>query len=214
VERVKKGTSKGNFKGKDWKEKLFQLGISPEGIEKGERFICQLEKWSKVHNLTNYTGNRLGEQLVDSYYPFAKWKLEPRLVVDVGTGAGFPGLAVALFRPETKFYLIEPRQKRVSFLTYIKILLNLSNVEVVQSRVEQFTLSNPVDLLISRAVGNWEKIMKLSRHLLIPRKSNILLYRGNNFSPPPFPFKVLTRSYRFYLLFPFPHLIPEAQDKN
>jgi 16S rRNA (guanine527-N7)-methyltransferase len=182
-----------------WREELSRLGASRAGIEKGERFIKELERWNRVHKLTNYRGEEIGEQILDSVYPFLKWELYPQKVVDIGTGAGFPGLVVSFFLPKTHFFLLEPIKKRASFLFYIKTLLKLSNVEVVPKRVEEFT-TDGVELITSRAVADWDTLLSISRHL-VGEETRYLLYRG---SPPPllpFPTQLLIREKRSYLLF-------------
>ena len=90
-----------------------------------EKFINELLKWNKVHKLTNYkTKEDIKKQIKDSLYPLNEIK-NSKTAIDIGTGAGFPGLILAMAMPETKWYLVEPLKKRYSFLNYIKTLLNL-----------------------------------------------------------------------------------------
>jgi len=78
-------------------------------------------------------------------------------VVDVGSGAGFPGLAMAIYRPEWKLILVEPRQKRAAFLAALRRELKLNQVEVLNRRLEECTLPDFPELpamLTMRAVGS------------------------------------------------------------
>ena len=116
-----------------------------------EKFINELLKWNKVHKLTNYkTKEDIKKQIKDSLYPLNEIK-NSKTAIDIGTGAGFPGLILAMAMPETKWYLVEPLKKRYSFLNYIKTLLNLKNVNIVPKRLEKTNLEK-VDLITSRAV--------------------------------------------------------------
>ena len=146
--------------------------------EKFEKFANELLKWNKTHKLTNYkTKEEIFEQIEDSLYPLEKIK-DKKSAIDIGTGAGFPGLILAMAMPNTKWYLVEPLKKRYSFLNYMKILLNLKNVTVVPKRLENANIP-PVELITSRAVMPTAEILKIAKPYL-KKDGTILLYKGSN----------------------------------
>ena len=146
--------------------------------KKFEKFINELLKWNKIHKLTNYnTKEEILAQIEDSLYPLDKIK-DKKSAIDIGTGAGFPGLILAIAMPDTKWYLVEPLKKRYSFLNYLKILLNLKNVEVVPKRLEEADIPK-VELITSRAVMPTKEILKIATPY-IQKNGTILLYKGSN----------------------------------
>ena len=149
-----------------------------ENKKKFEKFANELLKWNKTHKFTNYTSKEeIFEQIEDSLYPLDKIK-DKKNAIDIGTGAGFPGLVLAIAMPETKWYLVEPLKKRYSFLNYLKIILGLKNVTVIPKRIENSGL-NPVELITTRAVMPTKKIIELSTPFL-QKNGTILLYKGSN----------------------------------
>ena len=145
---------------------------------KYEKFTNELLKWNKTHKLTNYkTKEEIFEQIKDTLYPIDKIKNVTN-AIDIGTGAGFPGLILAIEIPDIKWYLVEPLKKRYSFLNYLKILLNLKNVTVVPKKLEETKLEK-VDLITSRAVMPTKKIIKIANPYL-KKNGTMLLYKGSN----------------------------------
>ena len=146
--------------------------------KKFEIFANELLKWNKTHKLTNYkTKEEIFSQIEDSLYPLEKIK-NKKSAIDIGTGAGFPGLILAIAMPNTKWYLVEPLKKRYSFLNYLKILLNLKNVKIVPKRLEDSNLKK-VELITSRAVMPTKEIIKIAKPYL-KKDATILLYKGSN----------------------------------
>jgi 16S rRNA (guanine527-N7)-methyltransferase len=172
--------------------------IDPQFLPKLEFFVEELERWNRVHKLTNYRGEEIWEQIYDSFYPIEQFKLRPKEVVDVGTGAGFPGLVLGILYPKTKFYLVEPLKKRYSFLNYLKSILALPNLEVLPTRVEEVKLKG-IDLITSRAVGDYSLLWTLTSHLRTPT-TQLLLYQGPNAPVPTLPHRRLKRGGRIYYL--------------
>jgi 16S rRNA (guanine527-N7)-methyltransferase len=87
--------------------------------------------------------------------------LRPGLVGDVGSGAGLPGLVLAIARPDTAFVLIEPMERRVDWLKRERDVLRLANVEVVRARAEDARLEAPLDQVTARAVSSLAKLIPL-----------------------------------------------------
>ena len=161
------------------KQKLQAEGITVDDaiIEKLERFAQLLHEWNQVHNLTGAkTVPAIYENIVDSLYPLT-FIQTPKRLLDVGTGAGFPGLALAIALPQTQVVLAEPLKKRVSFLKYAGIDLGLTNLQVEAKRVEKVA-QEPFDLISSRAVTNTALLLSLTEHLSTSQ-TEYLFYKGS-----------------------------------
>jgi 16S rRNA (guanine527-N7)-methyltransferase len=154
-----------------------ELALPLESIEKLERFTLLLEEWNGVHNLTGAKSKeQIYANIVDSLYPLNFIK-RPKRLLDVGTGAGFPGLVLAIVLEDAQVVLSEPLKKRVSFLKYVKIDLGLTNLRVESTRVEHLP-SELFDLISSRAVTNTELLLALTRHLS-EETTRYLFYKGS-----------------------------------
>lgn len=88
--------------------------------------------------------------------------LRPGRVGDVGSGAGLPGLVLAIARPDVSLVLIEPMERRVDWLRYETEALGLNNVEVLRARAEDVRLSEPLDQVTARAVSALSKLIPLT----------------------------------------------------
>ncbi len=143
-----------------------------------KRFTELLLEWNKIHNLTGAkTPVDVEKNIEDSLYPTAFIE-KPSSILDVGTGAGFPGMILAIAYPDVPTVLCEPRQKRASFLKYVAMELELSNVEVVKKRVEQYR-SEPFGLISSRAVTDTKMLLELTQHLQ-NEETRFLFYKGEH----------------------------------
>ncbi|MDD2780617.1 16S rRNA (guanine(527)-N(7))-methyltransferase RsmG [Sulfuricurvum sp.] len=152
------------------------INVPEDFFEKIEHYKTLLEKWNKVHNLTGAkTLHQIDEFIVDAITPLTF--LPPLTkVMDIGTGAGFPGMILALALPQTHFTLVEPLSKRASFLQFVKADLGLNNVEVKALRAEQLP-SEPYDLITSRAVTDTTMLLKLSEPFCT-KGTLLLFYKG------------------------------------
>src|SRR5690554_7559992 len=103
--------------------------------------------------------------------------LKPGRVGDVGSGAGLPGLVLAIARPDVQFVLIEPMERRVDWLQSEVDRLELDNVEVVQSRAEDVELSPWLDQVTARAVSALSKLIPLTARL-VRSEGELLLLKG------------------------------------
>lgn len=92
--------------------------------------------------------------------------LRPGLVGDVGSGAGLPGVVLAIARPDVNFVLIEPMERRVAWLNDQVAALHLPNVTVVRARAEDTRLAHPLDQVTARAVSAFSKLIPLTAPLL------------------------------------------------
>jgi len=146
-------------------------------IVKLERFASLLHEWNQIHNLTGAKSiDAIYVNIVDSLYPLTFIK-QPHTLLDVGTGAGFPGLVLAIALPDTKVVLAEPLKKRVSFLKYASIDLELANVRVEAKRVENIE-HEVFDLISSRAVTNTKLLLDLTSKVSDVH-TEYLFYKGS-----------------------------------
>ncbi len=117
--------------------------LSPEIIEQLTLYVVELQKWNRRINLiARKTGvvDIVERHFLDSLtlLPFLTTTGEKdKILLDVGTGAGFPGLVLAVARPDLQIILVEPRAKRVSFLRHIVRSLQLDNVEIMHARLDE-----------------------------------------------------------------------------
>jgi 16S rRNA (guanine527-N7)-methyltransferase len=141
-----------------------------------QRYKEHLLKWNKIHNLTGAKN----EQTLDEFIYDAVFAVSflPKVgtLMDIGTGAGFPGMILAFALPQTEVTLVEPLSKRASFLQFIKADLKLDNVTVVKKRVEEMP-SQIFDIITSRAVSDTKMLLKLSKNFR-DEDSKLLFYKG------------------------------------
>jgi 16S rRNA (guanine527-N7)-methyltransferase len=156
------------------------LESPPRLIESVVRYSALLQKWNLHINLTSLSNPTevIATHFAESF--FAARYLEPldTPALDIGSGAGFPGLAMKLCRPEITFYLLEPRKKRAAFLSAVRRELSLSEVFVLNKTVEEcretdFGERRP-GLLSLRAVGEAPELIKRALHLARPGARTML----------------------------------------
>ena len=141
-----------------------------------QKYKEHLHKWNKIHNLTGAKDeNTLNNFIYDAVYP-VKFLPQVDSLMDIGTGAGFPGMILAFALPQTEVTLVEPLSKRASFLQFIKADLGLENVHVVKKRVEEMDAKR-FDLITSRAVTDTKMLLKLSENFR-DANSQLLFYKG------------------------------------
>ena len=160
-----------------------QLGLAMDvaGVERLLVYLAELMKWSRRVNLI--ARDTPEAQVVETHFldsltllPFLDGAGEVHLL-DVGSGAGFPGLALACVRPDARCTLCEPRQKRVSFLRHVVRTLGLANVEVVADRVEAQASAwqGRFTHITSRAVAEPAAFLPLVRPLVTPATRVLLM---------------------------------------
>jgi 16S rRNA (guanine527-N7)-methyltransferase len=149
---------------------IAQLGmeVAPELQQKMLAYLALLQKWNKVYSLTaiHQPEQMVSHHLLDSLAVLPH--LWPSRWLDVGSGAGLPGLVLALMRPEWTFTLLDSNSKKTSFVQQAVIELGLSNVSVCCARVEGWQPEEKFDGIISRAFAEVAEFTTLTRHLLKP----------------------------------------------
>jgi 16S rRNA (guanine527-N7)-methyltransferase len=143
------------------------------------RHIKFLDKWNKVHNLTAI--KQLDDMLVLHVLDCLSINkyLQGNVFLDLGSGAGFPGLPLSILNPSKKFVLLDANNKKCQFLQYVINELNLSNVSVVQSRIESFKVEKPFDGVMARALASVEWIYSNGKNLVI-KNGNLYLMLAKN----------------------------------
>ena len=150
--------------------------LDPRFFDYVKRYKEHLKKWNKIHNLTGAKKEELMDKFIyDAVYPVS-FLPEVKSILDIGTGAGFPGMILAFALPQTEVILCEPLQKRASFLQFIKADLGLENVTVANCRVEELE-PRPIALVTSRAVTETKMLMQLSQPF-VTQGSKLLFYKG------------------------------------
>ena len=153
------------------------LHFDDKFYEDCEVFIKLLQQWGKVHNLSGrLLRSDIEENILDSIFPL-NFINKYNSFADIGTGAGYPGLILAMAQKDVKSYLIEPRIKRVSFLNFVKASLKLENLTVICSRVEEVK-DLQVDLITSRAVTNTSLLLDITKNIK-KENSSYLFYKGS-----------------------------------
>jgi 16S rRNA (guanine527-N7)-methyltransferase len=145
-------------------------------------YLGLLSHWNKAFNLTAIrdSNEMLSKHLLDSLgvLPY----VGEGLILDVGSGAGLPGIPLAIAMPGSRFVLIDSNGKKTRFLTQVKITLGLDNVEVVNQRIEAYSPMRDdhriyFDAVVARAYASCTEIIKNTAHLHKP-ETRILIMQG------------------------------------
>ena len=178
-----------------------KFDVADSFFENIKKYKQILQKWNKTHNLTGVQNEKeLDSFILDAIYPLLFIKT-PKRLLDIGSGAGFPGLILAMALPSTEVVLCEPLAKRASFLHFVASTLALKNVKVVRKRVEELE-DEVFDLITSRAVTNTTTLLEISKHLRDER-TKLLFYKGQKVFEEvdsSLPHKVIIANNRHYLL--------------
>ncbi len=142
------------------------LDAAPELQRKLLSYLEMLQKWNRIYNLTaiRQPEQMISGHLLDSLAVLPH--LWPGRWLDMGCGAGLPGIILALMRPEWTFALLDSNSKKTSFVQQVKIELELRNVNIYCTRVEAWQAGEKFDGIISRAFAETAKFVTLTRHLL------------------------------------------------
>jgi 16S rRNA (guanine527-N7)-methyltransferase len=142
------------------------LDLAPEVQQRLLNYLQLLQKWNKVYNLTaiRQKEQMISHHLLDSLAVVPH--LWPARWLDVGCGAGLPGLIIAMVRPDWQVTLLDSNSKKTSFVQQAIIELGLRNAVVHCGRVEEFQAAEKFDGIISRAFTETADFVQITRHLL------------------------------------------------
>ena len=147
-----------------------KMGINPDQsqLEHLQTYQALLARWNNTFNLTAVRdeGQVVTRHLLVSLSVLPH--LDPGACIDVGTGAGLPGIPLAIMRPEQPVHLLDSNGKKTRFLFQVKTALSLDNMVVHQARVERFQPDSPFVSVISRAFASLQEMVRGCRHLVAP----------------------------------------------
>ena len=157
---------------------LDALGIDPAHADALLAYLGLLERWNRTYNLTAIrdAGEMVDKHLLDSLAMQAHLAGVERLA-DLGTGAGLPGIPLAIVRPQLQVALVESNGKKARFLREAVRTLGLRNAQVVASRIEAFDPPRRFDAITARALAALPLILELGGHLL-DRHGRLLAMKG------------------------------------
>jgi 16S rRNA (guanine527-N7)-methyltransferase len=142
------------------------LSVDEQKIDQLLAFIKLIEKWNKAYNLTAIKDKQdmVRLHLLDSLavIPY----LEGQRIIDIGTGAGLPGIPLAICLPQLSFTLLDSNAKKTRFVQQAVLELKLTNVQICHSRAEDFQPGQHFDTVLTRAFAELSAIVELSRHLM------------------------------------------------
>lgn len=155
------------------------LSATPEQTQQLLDFISLIAKWNKAYNLTaiRRPEEMVGLHILDSLAiaPHVSGKR----IIDIGTGAGLPGIPLAIILPDKQFVLLDCNAKKTRFVQQALLELKLENVEVRHQRVEDYQPDSLFDTVITRAFANLADIVRLTAHLSAPN-GVLLAMKGQN----------------------------------
>jgi len=145
------------------------LRLSDAQLDRLLDYLDLLGKWNKRYNLTAITDpeKMLCYHLLDSLSIYS-WVKTANSALDVGTGAGLPGIPLAIAMPDMKWTLLDSNGKKTRFLQQALAHCNINNAAVVKSRVEDYHASEPFDIIVSRAYASLSGFVESVKHLSQP----------------------------------------------
>jgi 16S rRNA (guanine527-N7)-methyltransferase len=153
-----------------------EIGFEADQLLKFERFANELLRWNKTVNLTAIRDKKQVylKHFVDSLSLLQV--IGPvRKMLDVGSGGGFPGLPIAIMRPDIQICSIDAVAKKISFQRHICRTVGIHNVDAIHGRVESLPESGKYDLIVSRAFTDIGRFVELVERLLDPCGTILLM---------------------------------------
>lgn len=158
---------------------LMRLGLAaPAALaDRLMQHVALIRRWARSYNLVarGDLGALIGRHVLDSLAIHDH--VGPKSLLDVGSGAGFPGLPLAIARPGIEVTLLDSSGKRIRFLRHVVRSLDLENVQVVQARVQDHQAATAPDSIVSRAFSSLAEFAAAVRHLVGPA-TQVLAVKG------------------------------------
>ena len=157
------------------------LSLKDQQTEQLLSYLELMTKWNKTYNLSAIRDPQLGvkKHLLDSLsiLPY----VNDDSLLDVGAGAGLPGIVLAIMKPVLAVSVLDSVGKKCRFMQFVKTQLQLDNLSVINERVEDFKPTACFGQITSRAFAEADKTLKLTKHLLC-NNGRYLLMKGDHFS--------------------------------
>jgi len=160
-------------------ESLLGRPLSPAELQKMLAYLALLQRWNTAYNLTAIRDphEMVVRHLLDSL-SILPW-LQQGPVLDAGTGAGLPGVPLAILRPDSEFTLLDSAGKKIRFLRQVRRELGLQNIQPLQARLEHHLPAQPYRVIISRAFSSLRDFADASRSLMTAR-TRLLAMKGRD----------------------------------
>lgn len=138
-----------------------------------------LIEWNEKINLVSYKSitELLIDHIIDSFSIMECYRFTEKIISDIGTGAGLPGIVLSILYPSCQYVLIEPNKKYYRFLKKVIISLKLKNVELINRKVESIDDPNSLKVVISRALGEIRLFLNMT---VLKRTKVLIFYKGIN----------------------------------
>ena len=142
------------------------LNLSDQMIDQLMTYLNLIEKWNRVYNLTaiRERDEMIKLHFLDSLSILNHIEMEH--VLDVGSGAGFPGIVLAITKPELKVTVMDSVNKKTTFMQQVKSELSLTNLNVINARVEEYQPIILFDRVITRAFSSIQNMLLMTQHTL------------------------------------------------
>lgn len=161
--------------------KELSLPVRSEQVRAFMTYLEELKRWNRTYNLTSIKKDEdiIIKHFLDSLL-YLKALPEGKIaVIDVGSGAGFPGIPLKIIRPEIRLFLVEPSRKKAGFLMHMVKTLRLKDVDVIEKRIEDVS-GLKVDVALTRALFDIGGFYKKAYHLL-KEGGRLILSKGPRF---------------------------------
>ena len=148
------------------KQGAAELGqdLAEDAVHKLATLLAELDRWNRRINLTaiREPAEMVAGHVLDSLA--VRPHLQGPRVIDIGTGAGFPGLPLAIVEPDVDFVLLDSNGKKISFVQHMIGALGLSNAKAVKARAEDYQPGNGFDTVIARALAALPRLVEIAGH--------------------------------------------------
>ena len=159
--------------------KTMDVSLTDEQVRQLLDYHALINKWNKVYNLSAIRDplESIKKHFLDSFSILEF--IKPGLLLDVGSGAGLPGIIIAIMNPKTNVFVIDSVGKKCRFMQTVKTELGLENLTVINNRVESYNYHESFSQITSRAFASAIETLNKTKHL-IASDGRYLLMKGDN----------------------------------
>ena len=160
-------------------QRQWNVSLTDEQVRQLLDYHALINKWNKVYNLSAIRDplESIKKHFLDSFSILEF--IKPGLLLDVGSGAGLPGIIIAIMKPKTNVFVIDSVGKKCRFMQTVKTELGLENLTVINNRVESFNYPESFSQITSRAFASAIDTVNKTKHL-IANDGRYLLMKGDN----------------------------------